>query len=336
MKIALVNQPWFKDYFKESGFTVTFASNQAELNYLREKGERFDLIFFLDNSAPIDPLPFLEDDCLLAYYVVDSHLHLEEQFYLSSVFDIVFVAQKRHVDIFAKINPNSVWLPLFANPVITPELKTDRDLEATFVGHLDKFCHQERKRILEKIANLAPLKIIQAPWWEIYPRSKIVVNKSINHDLNFRVFEALASGCLLITDHIDSGLYDLFKPWQQLLVYETVDECAELIEFGLRHEPLRERIASEGLEIFMKNHTEAHRADQIISQLKKVPINTVGRSRNASLAELGLLKWYYKLSINAGKTHISRQIRERLETLEKFVTEASRENELDHTSSQDG
>ena len=44
----------------------------------------------------------------------------------------------------------------------------------------------------------------------IYSESKIVLNASINGDLNMRVFEALTSGALLVTDRIENGLDTLF------------------------------------------------------------------------------------------------------------------------------
>ena len=45
---------------------------------------------------------------------------------------------------------------------------------------------------------------------KVYARAKIVFNACVNRDLNMRVFKAMASGALLITDEAD-WLEDLFE-----------------------------------------------------------------------------------------------------------------------------
>lgn len=323
MRILLVNQPWFYEYLRDKGYHVEIARNDNEFKNVIDKGEQFDVVLFLDNSAPIDPLPLLGKDYLLAYYVVDSHLHLEEQLYLSSIFDVVFVAQKCHVELFRQANPNTIWLPLFSSPATNGTAASKRPMDVTFVGHLNRECHQDRKIFLEKVSKVTPLKIIQAPWDQIYPNSKIVVNKSINNDLNFRVFEALASGCLLITDHIDSGLYDLFTPWEHLLVYESIDECVELIEYVLRHLDVLDAIAQNGHELFRRCHTEACRAEVVISELARTKREGGNRFKRSVLAELGLLKWYYKISLKSGHKEISNGLKHKIHTIERQLLSKS-------------
>ena len=54
----------------------------------------------------------------------------------------------------------------------------------------------------------------------LFNQAKIVFNISRDCELNMRVFEALGSGSLLLTDRV-SGLTDLFEPGYHFGIYDS-------------------------------------------------------------------------------------------------------------------
>ncbi len=104
---------------------------------------------------------------------------------------------------------------------------------------------------------------------EHFSASRIVFNNAINNDLNMRVFEALCSGSMLVTDRaLGSGLDEFFADKKHLIIYD--DEIIEqTITHYLNNEPERERIANEGRKEVLAKHTYCHRTDTMIQILDK-------------------------------------------------------------------
>jgi hypothetical protein len=106
---------------------------------------------------------------------------------------------------------------------------------------------------------------------EIYSRSKIVFNKSINRDLNMRFFEGLASGALLVTDRIGNGLADVAQEGVHYVGYDTAEEAIEKIGYYLTHEDERAAIAARGQALAFERHTYAARLATILDVVATRP-----------------------------------------------------------------
>ena len=80
-----------------------------------------------------------------------------------------------------------------------------------------------------------------------YSRCRIAFNRSLNEDLNMRVFEALCSGSMLLTDRlpVESGLERLFQDRDHLVLYDD-DSLEGLVSYYLENVEEREAIAAKG------------------------------------------------------------------------------------------
>ncbi|MBI4559741.1 MAG: methyltransferase domain-containing protein, partial [Candidatus Hydrogenedentes bacterium] len=87
-----------------------------------------------------------------------------------------------------------------------------------------------------------------------------------NRDLNMRVFEAMASGALLITDEAD-GLAELFEPGKHFVLYREDGELFELIEEYLKNDEARKGIADAGSTLVRSEHTYDRRAEQMLTMV---------------------------------------------------------------------
>jgi len=102
----------------------------------------------------------------------------------------------------------------------------------------------------------------------LHSRARIVFNCSLAGDLNMRVFEALASGSLLLTDRIDAGLEALFAHREHLVLYED-DTLEQEVARYLADDHAREAIAARGRRLVSAHHTYARRMRQLLRAVRE-------------------------------------------------------------------
>ena len=104
----------------------------------------------------------------------------------------------------------------------------------------------------------------------IYQAARVTVNVTRAHgraSLNMRVFEAMACGCLVITDRADEAAA-LFTPGQDLLGIGDDDVLADVVARVLADEDGRARIAERGAAVVREDHTYVRRLGSIAARLK--------------------------------------------------------------------
>jgi len=187
---------------------------------------------------------------------------------MAQFFDAVFIAQKEFVSAFRQAGCRYVnWLPLACDAEMHNSSSKARPYDVGFVGQLGMRGSQRYEilsSVLPKYRTNDYLKYY--PPWEmgaIYSQSKIVLNASINGDVNMRVFEAMASGALLVTDRIGNGLSELFQEGTHYIGYSTISEALERIGYFLEKSTEREHIASAGQQVVLENHTYLRRWESI-------------------------------------------------------------------------
>lgn len=214
-----------------------------------------------------------------AIWIVDSHTSFICDKIMIKSFDIIFVAQKEYVDSFKKVNKNVYWLPLGCDQDWHGKQNLEKIYDIAFVGQLGvgwrkKMLLNLRKDFSNNFIKLADCKDLG----KIYSQAKIVINYNVNNDINMRVFEALCSGSLLITNKInDNGFEELFKDGEHLVVYDgTYKDLKEKIKYYLENDKERNKIAEQGRKIVLENHTYKKRIEDIIKivlESKKIFFN---------------------------------------------------------------
>lgn len=231
-----------------------------------------DLLLYIDPGPLALPLGIDRASCLRVAYLVDVHLDLEARLDLASLFDLVFVAQRDYVGAFNERGfTNSHWLPLACDPVTHYVPGLARDIDLGFIGKLGQVGtsrHELLTTILPSFQTNEYRRFYKpSEMGALYSRSKIVLNASINGDLNMRVFEAMASGALLITDRIQNGLADLFVEGKHYVAYSRAEEARHRITYYLQHEYERRAIARAGQDLVFAHHTYRHRWAEIVARI---------------------------------------------------------------------
>lgn len=207
--------------------------------------------------------------CPTAAILIDVHRDLPTRALFARFCDHVFVAQRDLVsDVAATRHDSAHWLPLGGDPGMHFVPNLPRDIEVGFVGKLGE-SGTDRHRVLSNVLGRFPTNEIglhhtPKEMGEIYSRSRIVFNKSIGGDVNMRVFEALASGALLVTDRIGNGLDELMTEGEHYVGYDKAEEAIAQIERYLAEEEARARIARAGQALLHERHSYDARLAQIL------------------------------------------------------------------------
>ena len=227
-----------------------------------------DVIVYHDDSNPFLYVSGLEELSIpLVFFSVDIHLHSERHRIYSGLFDRTLIAQKDFVDSVKDYCPNSFWFPLWCR--IDAEPASDRDIPVVFRGSIDPRVNPKRAEFLRALADLTPIDTAAGSFCDVFKRAKIVVNQAIQGDVNFRVFEAMMCGAMLLTPRIENGQHDLFQPGVHLAEYTDNDaqDAAAKIAYFLNHDEERQKIARAGRELVIKHHSECVRARQFEEHL---------------------------------------------------------------------
>lgn len=215
-----------------------------------------------------------------AYVASDTHLGREYRFEKAKHFDYVFFNQKRAVEEYTKSKRNKkvIWLPHAAEPQAYPKIDIIKKWDVCFIGHLQDQVNcngftrvDALDRLFKEFPNFyygtrTPLDPTMNLFEDVakkFSQSRIVFNVSIRDDINMRVFEALATNSLLLTNYVPT-LSDVFTDGMHLVTYKTLDEMIEKATYFINHEEARELIAQQGYDEVIKKHTYQKRLETIL------------------------------------------------------------------------
>ena len=229
-----------------------------------------EVLLCIEASADLVPRDVAELGIPTIWYGMDAHLHLNKHAALARVFDVAFLCHKYCVEELRRRGlANVEWLPVAADLSLYEPGSHEKRFQVVFVGTLDPRLHPERVVLCETIRkSFAPVFIGQAflkDMARIYQSAHIVFNRSIRGDMNMRVFEALASGSLLVTDRLeDPSFAELFRDGEHLVTYRNEREMVERTRYYLDHPAEAEKIAANGCRLVRERHTYEHRAEAIV------------------------------------------------------------------------
>lgn len=229
-----------------------------------------DLVLLIDPDGDFFPCGWEKMKCPTAVYLVDVHLSFNLREIIAPFFDYLFVAQLDYVDKFRDLGFLKVdWLPLACDPDIHRKRTLDVAWDIGFVGRLNSEVRANRLKLLSDRYSLNDYKLFypKEKIAEIYSKSRIVFNSSINGDLNMRVFEGLASGSLVVTDKIANGQSELFKNGIHFVEYANDQELIDILDYYLEHADERERIAQAGHDLAISEHTYVNRCQAILETI---------------------------------------------------------------------
>jgi len=316
MKILLLGFPVLKNAFLQCGHEVlTCTTDQCGDIWIDEfpisidrvfqalpRGWNPDLVFLMDESTEPMFLGLEHLSIPTAWYTIDAHIHLHWHKAYTAVFDFVFVAQKDYVLDYEYDASRQIvqWLPLFSDPERDRHFPLPKIYDVSFVGVINSKWKPERSRLLDAVRERIPLYTTTGEYVSVFNRSKVVLNESAANDVNFRVFEALACGSLLLTEHVGNGFEELFQDRKHLVMYDrrNVEQIVEFAQYYACHPQERDAIADAGRQQVLNSHTTMHRAQTITEIVQASDVHRLVSRRQATLLEVyGLLSQVYKHAV---------------------------------------
>jgi spore maturation protein CgeB len=112
------------------------------------------------------------------------------------------------------------------------------------------------------------LTVTTGDYLPIYQRSRIVINQSVNDDLNLRFFEAAGCGALLISERLSHSNTCILTPEEDYLLYEK-DNSEDLIlkiKWVQSNIKEAEEMAERAYFKIHNNHLIHHRCQTILDK----------------------------------------------------------------------
>jgi hypothetical protein len=226
----------------------------------------------------------------LMWYAIDSHIHVGWHRAYAAVFDVILVAQKSYVSSYQHDPSRQIvqWLPLFCQPEHDRLIPGPKIHDLCFVGTLNQRFNPDRVRLIEAIRTRFPIHTATGDYVETFNRSRVVLNQCVANDVNFRTFQAMACGSLLLMESVGNGLSELFQDRVHLVLYEkgNVDQIVDLTRHYVEHGDDRETIAAEGRKVVLNAHTSLHRAQTALDLVAKAEVNRSVSQRSFKLLEV--------------------------------------------------
>ena len=105
---------------------------------------------------------------------------------------------------------------------------------------------------------------------KVLNRGKMVFQCSQFKEVTRRVFEGMACGKMVITDRLpnETKFSEMFIDGQDIIYYDSPGDAINKIKFYAANDEERERIARNGFNKFMVNHTVEKRVDSIFQYIE--------------------------------------------------------------------
>jgi len=215
-----------------------------------------------------------------AWWGIDTHISLNHHFVKASNYDKVFIAQKAYLSHIQSANQSTEWLLLACDPDIhdgqnITKVELDGNPQIVFVGHIHPAVHKYRLHLIHRLQTSGIRVNVYVEKWlkdvtQLYASSPMVLNCSLNGDINMRFFEALASGSLLVQDMFppESGIEEVLSTCEDeiAMFYSSHDAVPGLILANI-NDSNKTVIPAYGREWVLKHHTYDHRMRVVLDRM---------------------------------------------------------------------
>ncbi|MBN1980902.1 MAG: glycosyltransferase family 1 protein [Chitinivibrionales bacterium] len=249
-----------------------FTDPSRVAGYVQECVLRFnpDILIQGDDSTPLIHCGIEHLTIPKLWYAVDTHIHAWHRYY-ASLFDFVLYAHARFETEISAYQKNYAWLPLCFRKDTPYAAWSQRTIAASFVGTLDANRNPQRIEFLNQLKTLGvDIFCTSGDYVPIYSNSKVVINQSVKGDLNYRFFEGIGCGALLLHDITDYHIVCGLEEGKHFLIYHTPAEAADMVRWALSHEREAEEIALRGYQEVRQAHRIQHRAEVLLSHITRL------------------------------------------------------------------
>lgn len=234
---------------------IGFDNYNSKINF-----NSYDLIINLENYDETGWVPSLSDVKTKKFlWIIDAHCRGMDPYmkvFNSGKYDLILQATKDFM------NKDSIWIPNACDHTNFFPRNVEKNIDLGFCGSL--LNRQEILNYLNIRYNLIPhVWVIGEDMINLISSFKINFNLNLANDINFRSFETISCGTVLLTNYNYQYLELGFKDEENCLMYNNINDLCEKIEKYLKNDKEIDRISKNGLEL-SKLHTYDDRIQKII------------------------------------------------------------------------
>lgn len=196
------------------------------------------------------------------FWAIDTHLNINKHIKYAKNFNYIFCAISKDVKRFNK----SFWLPLYF-PGNIMSCNKNPLYKLSFVGAIRQF-HTLRRFYVDYLKeNYVIFKEFVNNYSKmpsIMNNSEISFNCSLKDDLNFRIWEGMGYGSIVLTDFV-TDIYKINGLKDRLYIYENTNQLIEIVN-TIRNKDFYEKRLDNQNWIF-ENHMLKNRIDSMIEMI---------------------------------------------------------------------
>lgn len=233
-----------------------------------EASSGYDVILILENYDQQGWLPeFENDNRLKIFWSIDSHCvpAAHGTFARKANVQVVLNAIRSHSKYFKK--QKCYYFPNAYPKDLIDKREVQKQYDVGFCGSL-----LNRQEWIEYLIKNHKLKFDNFVIGEDMIKSinsyNIHWNRNLADDINFRTFETLGCGTLLLTNKTEN-IENLFDMYKHLVTYENMEDMSEKIIYLLNDPQKIKEFSEAGYIHVRENHSYDNRAKQLVEIIKE-------------------------------------------------------------------
>lgn len=267
--------------FESQGWEVEFVSigsnklqnwNDEELKKWIDSKPKTDIVLFMDWGRFTST--YLDKNLVDAFWVQESGddpQNFDRNFPKSERFHITLSPDADSVEQYKARGIDAHWWTHFADTRVQVPLKSKPEYVAVTTRgkggseFLDQLTYHAGGAVGNK-NNLGPKEHT-----EFLNKGKMVIQHSRWGEVTRRIFEGMACGKMVLCDKLDKSkkLDELFEDGKDIVYYDDIIDCIYKMNHYSGNDVEREKIAVNGYNKVIENHTQKQRVEFIINKYKK-------------------------------------------------------------------
>ena len=267
--------------FESQGWEVEFVSigsnrlqnwNDEELKKWIDSKPKTDIVLFMDWGRFTST--YLDKNLVDAFWVQESGddpQNFDRNFPKSERFHITLSPDADSVEQYKTRGIDAYWWTHFADTRVQVPLKSEPEYVAVTTRgkggseFLDQLTYHASGAVGNK-NNLGPKEHT-----EFLNKGKMVIQHSRWGEVTRRIFEGMACGKMVLCDKLDKSkkLDELFEDGKDIVYYDDIIDCIYKMNHYSGNDAEREKIAVNGYNKVIENHTQKQRVEFIINKYKE-------------------------------------------------------------------
>lgn len=215
-----------------------------------------------DGWLPAEDIRKLSDR--VVYWSIDTHIALDAHRRIRDRLQ----PKLTYSAVYGKIKElDATWLPNCVDTrlFVSNNAFDDRPIYVGFCGSVGASREYMINRLIDDVGMVSRHGLIGHEMVMMLNNYKISFNMNIGEDINYRTFESMACGCVLLTNN-SPGLSLLFDS-NDLMVYDDLSDCKKIIRSNSDNVDKLREIAASGRRKVIDFHTYRNRALQIMNEV---------------------------------------------------------------------